>query len=120
MNHPDPCCSLVPYFKIRDGKVAQFKAGCGAFIERTRTEPGCLYYGFSFDGDMAHCREGYENADALLAHLENVGDLLQEALKIADLVRLEVHAPEPELARLREPLAALSPQFFTVESGFRR
>ena len=29
--------------------------------------------------DVAHCREGYVNAAGLLAHLENVGSLLEEA-----------------------------------------
>jgi len=55
-----------------------------------------------------------------LAHLENVGSLLEEALKISELTRLEVHGPEEELAKLREPLAGLKPQFFTLEYGFRR
>ena len=79
-----------------------------------------LAYRFSFDGDQAHCREGYSDAAGILAHLENVGALLEEALAIADITRLEVHGPEDELAQLREPLAALSPQFFTLEFGFRR
>ena len=56
----------------------------------------------------------------LLAHLENVGSLLQEALQIAELTRLEIHGPEEELAKLREPLAEMKPQFFTLEYGFRR
>jgi len=43
-------------------------------------KPGCVFYGFSFDGDEARCREGYENAEALLKHLENVVALLEEAL----------------------------------------
>lgn len=116
----DTCVTIVPYFKIHDGKLDEFKAGCDAFVEKTMTEPGALYYGFSFDGDVAHCREGYSDAAALLAHLENVGPLLQEALKISDIQRLEVHGPESELATLREPLAALNPQFFTLEYGFRR
>ncbi len=38
------------------------------------------------------CREGYIEADGLLAHLANVDALLKEALKIADLTR-EVHGP---------------------------
>ena len=88
--------------------------------KKTRQEPGALYYGFTFDGDTAHCREGYKDAEALLAHLENVGPLLQEALKISDISRLEVHGPESELEKLREPLAGLSPQFFALEYGFRR
>jgi len=67
-----------------------------------------------------HCREGYQDAGGLLAHLENVGAILEEALKISDLTRLEIHAPEEELAQLREPLANLKPEFFTLEYGFRR
>jgi hypothetical protein len=42
------------------------------------------------------------------------------ALTIADLTRLEIHGPEPELARLRAPLAQFKPQFFVLEYGFRR
>ena len=116
----DTCCSIVPYFKVADGKLAEFKALCEQFIEKSGSEPKCLYYGFSFDGDAAHCREGYADAEGLLAHLDNVGALLQEAFKIAEISRLEVHGPEAELAKLRGPLAALKPQFFTLEYGFRR
>ena len=116
----DKCCTIVPYFKISSGKLEAFKALCEKFVEKTNNEPKCLYYGFSFDGDQAHCREGYEDAEGLLAHLENVGSLLEEALKIADLARLEIHGPEEELAKLREPLADLKPQFFILEYGFRR
>lgn len=116
----DQCCTIVPYFQVKSGKLDAFKGLCERFVEKTKQEPKCLYYGFSFDGDQAHCREGYEDAEGLLAHLENVGPLLEEALKIADIARLEIHGPEEELARLREPLAGLKPQFFTLEYGFRR
>jgi len=120
MTKTDTCCTLVPYFKIHEGQLEAFREGCSAFVEKTRSEPGCMFYAFSFDGDVAHCREGYEDAAALLSHLENVGALLQEALKIADLTRLEVHAPAAELDKLREPLAGLNPQFFQILDGFRR
>jgi hypothetical protein len=93
---------------------------CEQFVEKTAQEPKCLYYGFSFFEDQVHCRGGYQDAEGVLAHLENVGTLLQEALKIAELTRLEIHGPEEELAKLREPLAELQPQFFTFEYGFRR
>ena len=116
----DKCCTIVPYFKIHAGKIQEFKALCAQFVEKTRSEPGCLYYGFSFDGDQAHCREGYRNADATIAHGQNVGDLLPELLKIADVVRFELHGPEAELVKLREPFADLKPQYFKLEYGFRR
>ena len=69
--------TIVPYFKVHDGKLDEFRNGCGQFIEVTKSEPGCLYYGFTFNGDEAHCREGYTDADALLAHLDNVGAMLR-------------------------------------------
>jgi quinol monooxygenase YgiN len=116
----DKCCSIVPYFKVSKENQASFKALCEKFVEKTCSEPQCHYYGFSFSGELAHCREAYADAQGLLDHLQNVGSLLQEALKIAELVRLEVHGPEAELAKLREPLAGLNPQFFTLEYGFRK
>lgn len=116
----DKCCTIVPYFKVSSGKLEAFKELCKQFVAKTSKEPKCLYYGFSFTGDQVHCREGYADAEGLLAHLENVGTLLQEALKIAEITRLEVHGPEDELAKLREPLADLKPQFFVLEYGFRR
>ena len=116
----DKCCTIVPYFKVHSGQLEAFKALCEQFVEKTKQEPKCLYYGFSFDGDLAHCREGYEDAEGALAHLENVGSLLEEALKISELTRLEIHGPEEELAKLREPLSQLKPQFFALEYGFRR
>ena len=116
----DKCCTIVPYFKVQSGKLEAFKALCEQFVEKTSAEPKCLYYGFSFDGDLAHCREGYEDAEGALTHLENVGSLLEESLKISDLTRLEIHGLEEELAKLRGPMADLKPQFFELEYGFRR
>lgn len=116
----DTCCTIVPYFEVAEDQLAAFKALCEQFVEKTRTESGCLYYGFSFDGNEAHCREGYENADALLAHLQNIGDLLEQALQISELTGLEVHGPEAELAKLKEPLADMPVHYFTLEYGFRR
>ncbi len=101
------------------GKLADFKKLCAQFIEKTKPEPGCLYYGFSFDGDLAFCREAYIDAEAALAHVQNVSPLLAEAAKISDIIRLEIHAPENEIAKLRGPAAGLKPQFFIVECGFR-
>jgi hypothetical protein len=100
--------------------MAVFKRLCEQFVEKSKSEPKCLYYGWSFSEDLAHCREGYADAEGALAHLESVGPLLDEALKLADLTSLEIHGPEKELAKLREPLANLKAQFFTLEYGFRQ
>lgn len=117
MFEPDTCCTLVPYFEVQDGKLDAFKALAPRFVEKTRNEPGCMHYAFSICGNAVHCREGYDTAEAILAHLDNVGELLGEALQIAELSRLEVHAPAAEIDKLREPLAELNPQFFVLETG---
>ena len=117
MSHPDTCCSIVPYFKIHPGKIDAFKALVERFVEKTQSEPKCLHYAFSFDGDVAHCREGYEGAAGLLAHLENVGPLLGEVLQISDITRLEVHGLADDLDAVREPLKGLNPQFFVLQPG---
>lgn len=116
----DNCCSLVPYFKVLDGQIAAFEELCQRFIAKTKSESKCLYYGFSFDGNYVHCREGYEDAEGILTHLANVNSLLEESLQIAEIIRLEIHGPEAELAKLREPLSNLNPQFYVLKYGFRR
>jgi hypothetical protein len=116
----DRAVSIHPYFKVADGKLGEFRGLCEQFIAATTKEPKCLYYGFSFHGDEIHCREGYQDAGGLLTHLGNVGPILEASLKISEVTRLEVHGVEEELAKLREPLAAFNPTYFTLEYGIRR
>ena len=116
----DQCCTIVPYFQVAEGKIEAFEQLCEQFVEQTKNESKCLYYGFSFNGNLVHCREGYQDAEGLLIHLENIGSLFEEALKISEITRLEIHGSETELAKLREPLSKLKPQFFTLKYGFRR
>jgi quinol monooxygenase YgiN len=107
--------SLHPYFKVHPGKLEAVKAGLPRFVEKTATEKENLFYAFTSNGDEIFCREAYESAEGLLAHLENVGALLAETLKIADLTRVEVHGPAAELEKLKAPLAHLNPKWFAIE-----
>ena len=120
MTDQDSGCPLVPHIKGHAGKVGEFKALCEQFVAKTDTEPKCVHYAFTFDGDNAHCREGYVDAAGLLAHLDNVGAVLQEALKIADITRLEVHAPAAQNDKTRAPPKEPSTPFFAAGMGFRR
>src|SRR5689334_9521278 len=116
----DTTVTIVPYLKIRPGKMQELNPPCERFVEKSKMEAGCLYYGFCFNGDVAFCREGYKDGDAALAHLENVGALLLELQKLTDIIRLEVHGPEAEVVKMRAPLADLKPEYFILECGFRR
>ena len=117
MNRISNFVSLHPYFKVHPDKVQEFKARLPAFVEKTKREPTNLFYAFTISGDQVFCREGYPDADGLLAHLANVDGLFKEALKIADLIRLEVHGPAGELEKLKAPLAALKPVWFVLEES---
>lgn len=116
----DKCCTIVPYFEVQPDRLTKFKQICEQCVAKTNSETKCLFYGFSFNGNIAHCREGYADAEGALTHLKNVGPLLKEALEMAKLVRLEVHGPAEELVKLREPMAKMQPEFFILEYGFRR
>ncbi|BAQ63794.1 hypothetical protein GM3709_559 [Geminocystis sp. NIES-3709] len=98
----------------------EFEKLCPEFVEKTRQETKCLYYGFSFNGNIVHCREGYQDAEGVLTHLANVEILLQQALTISDLIRLEIHGNETQLEKLRQPLANFKPDFFVLKYGFRK
>jgi quinol monooxygenase YgiN len=115
----DLVCSIYPYFLVPEENMEKFQELCDRFVEKTHQEPKCLYYGFSFNGLEVHCREAYEDADALLNHLQNVGDILNEALQISELTRLEIHGAASELAKLKEPLKDFAVQYFELQYGFR-
>src|SRR5438876_6385705 len=83
--------SFHPYFKVHPGKLEAVKAGFPRFVEKTATEKKNLFYGFTINGDEIFCPEGYTDAEGVLAHLDNVGALLEEMLTLADLTRDAVH-----------------------------
>ena len=109
--------SIHPYFKIHPGKMNEFLEICEKFTAATSTESGCLWYDFTKSGDVIHCREAYEGAEGLLAHAENVNSIIGDALGISDLIRLEIHANSDEIAKLKDPFADLSPEYFEYQLG---
>jgi quinol monooxygenase YgiN len=96
--------------------MPHLKAILPEFTAKTRNETGNLFYEFTINGDEVFCREGYVNAEALVAHLDNVSAMLTQALTMSELVRIEVHGPAAELAKLKQPLAHLKPTWFELHS----
>jgi quinol monooxygenase YgiN len=112
--------SLHPYFKTHPGKLEAAKSVFAQFVDKTATEEDNLFYGFTVNGDEIFCREAYESAEGLLAHLQNVEAPLAEMLTVADLIRVEVHGPAEELEKLKAPLAHLNPVWFTLETSVEK
>ena len=115
-----PAVSIHPYFKVHPGQLDAARALLPQFVARTATEPKCRYYEFTVNGDEVFCREAYADAGGVLAHLENVGALLGEMLKLSDLARLEIHGPAAELEKLKGPLAEFKPAWFAHACGVER
>ncbi|MBF0197092.1 MAG: hypothetical protein HQL32_05255 [Planctomycetes bacterium] len=109
--------SLHPYFKAKEGKLEDLKAVCPQVVEVCKSEDKCVYLDFSFNGDIMFCREAYEGAAGVLAHLENAGEIIGKVLECADLTKIEVHGSAAHLAELKEPLKDLNPEYFTLECG---
>ena len=118
--NPADTVSLHPYFKCHEGKLDTVKSMLPLFVEKTGNEEGCLFYDFTMDGDVLFCREAYVGAEGVLAHLDNVGPLLEEILKISDLFRVEVHGSEQNLEKLKEALGPLNPDWYTFQCGVEK
>lgn len=117
----DSVLHLYPYFKMKHAQ--EFKqiwrdaypgTKAAASVEKSHQ------YAFSFDGEMASCRESYGDASAILLHLKNVDKPLHAVLDgPAELEHIEVHGPADELDKLRPALGPLGAQFFATGWGFR-
>ena len=83
MNRLSGFVSLHPYFKVPPDKMPHLKAILPEFAAKTRNETGNLFYEFTINGDEVFCREAYVNAEALLAHLDNVSAMLAQALTMS-------------------------------------
>ncbi|MDQ8184965.1 hypothetical protein [Pelagicoccus sp. SDUM812002] len=116
----DTSVSIHPYFNVPTENLSAFNAIIEELIGRAKTEADCLYYGFSYNGNLIHCREGYRNAEGLLFHLNNVGDLIEKAMGISEMQRLEIHGSATELEKLKAPLAELPAEYYELKSGFRK
>merc|ERR1719408_647094 len=114
-------CSIVPFFTVKDwDAVEPTLAEC---VAKTKTEEGCLYYGFSRSGDKLHCREAYVDGAVAAAHLANVGSTLGAMLATgaASLDSLQIHGPAAELDQTREAADPLGAVYFETDAdGFTK
>ncbi|MEO6740742.1 MAG: hypothetical protein ABIP20_10845 [Chthoniobacteraceae bacterium] len=120
MPHSSTVVSIHPYFKVHAGRLDAALALLPKFVAKAQGENNCLSYDFTLDGDTVHCREAYIGAEGVIAHLDNVGALLDEMLTHSDLLRLELHGPAAELDKLRSRCGPLNPAWFVYQCGISR
>eukprot|EP01083_Nonionella_stella_P120752 362119_1 len=86
-------CTIDPHFTVLD-KAAAVPI-MAEFVEATKKEKGCVYYGWTICGDKMWCREAYADGAAVVAHLENVGALVGKLLeKSCKLDSIGIHCPD--------------------------
>ncbi len=113
----DNAVSIHPYFQVKEGQMEACKTFLAKFNELVANEELCLFYNFTFKGDVLCCREAYQNAAGVEAHLANCGALLGEFLNVADLTRIELQGPAEELEKLKPAFADFNPDYYICECG---
>ena len=65
--------TIVPCYEIQDGQLENLEKGREAFVENADNEAKRPHYAFCFDGDEAHCREEYTEAETIPSELDKAG-----------------------------------------------
>ena len=113
--------TLIGWFDIRPGNATQFRKNCEAMVALRDKEPGHLASAYSFEGDeKAVSREDYENAEAVLRHMQIGEHIYQQTRELVDITGVELHGPAAELARLQDSFKDMAPRYFATEFGFHR
>lgn len=103
--------------KIAPGDLAEFKRLAAQALELTKGEAGALQYDWFFSSDETRCvvRERYENSDAILAHMANLGELIGKLAELGGGLEIEAFGTlSPQLA---EAAAALHPAIYGFFQG---
>ena len=104
-------------FDVHAGKLDEFRSIMATAIQKVRdNEPRTLQYNWYHSED--HTRyivlERYEDSDALLEHLADVGEELGAFLEVADLKVDVFGTPSPELV---EATAAIPTRVYAFHQG---
>jgi hypothetical protein len=120
MSSTNKIVSIHPYFRVKPGKLREFKALLPKLVAKTQPEKKNLFYDFTINGHEVFCREAYYGASGLLTHINSVDALIEQMLTMSTLLRVEIHGAASELKKLRRPLAKLKPAWFVYECGVTR
>jgi quinol monooxygenase YgiN len=106
---------------IKPGGLESFKELANKAIDLVHdNEPGMKGYQWYFNDDESKCytAEWQSSSESLLAHLQNVGDVLPELLAFSDITRFEVFGNPNQQAL--EAVKGLGANVFGYYNGFTR
>jgi quinol monooxygenase YgiN len=110
---------ITAKFKIHPGKVEEFKKishNALAIVAEKEKGKTCLQYDWFFSPDETECvvRETYVDSNAVLTHLENVGEGLGQLLAISDFSG-EFYGPVSD--EVKNATAPFNPKFYSFFHG---
>lgn len=112
--------NIYPYFTINDMEKA--KPHLDGMVEATKSEEGCIYYGWTIAGDKLHCRETYCDGEAAAIHLGNAGPLVGAMLDsgAASLDSIGIMGTKDDLAACKEAGDGLGCEYWEVWDSFSK
>jgi len=108
--------TVVALLKIHPGKLDEFKNKVPELIKAVKqNEPGAIMYDWFLNEDAMECTvlETYADTKAVMAHVGNVGELLQQLFEISDLSMQVFGNPDPELSKMIQDMGARHYPFFS-------
>ena len=81
---------------------------------RASENPLVLFHEASFRSEDLALRIAFPSAEPLLDHLAGTSEWFERLLTGTELLRIEVHGPEQELAVLRGPLGVFMPEWYVL------
>jgi quinol monooxygenase YgiN len=112
--------SWILQVAIHPGKLEDFRSVAKDLIAKTESESGTLDYewNLSEDGTICHIFERYQNADALVTHVESFGAFAKRFLEACHPTRFHVYGTPTD--EVKAALADLGPVYFSPLGGFSR
>ncbi len=89
-------------FRIHDGKLEEFKSfaeECLSIVKEKDKDTLQYDWFFSEDQTECHLRETYPDSNALLAHLQNIGDIFGKLLSLGDFYAEVYGNPSEQLLK---------------------
>ncbi|MCY1720584.1 hypothetical protein OU798_09540 [Prolixibacteraceae bacterium Z1-6] len=110
---------ITAKFKIQKGKLDEFKKGAAAaiaLVNENEKGAGALQYDWFFSPDETECvvRETYADSNAVITHLQNVGEILGQVLSISDF-SAEIYGPISD--EVRNAVAPFNPMHYSFYQG---
>lgn len=102
------------YFRIAPSHRETVGRLIGELELRATENLEVLFHEASFCSDDLALRFAFPSAEPLLDHLAGTSEWFERLLTGTELLRIEVHGPEQELALLRGPLGVFMPEWYVL------